>query len=91
MTSAELYAKARDLEALADDVEDCVDTARTVASSESWDCDNARDVRDAIAHWRTKAHGAARNLRDEAARVRGDARRAADREEDARHRVAEPR
>ncbi|WP_034620864.1 hypothetical protein [Cellulomonas sp. URHE0023] len=82
MTSTELYAKAKALDDLADDVESCIDPARTVASSPHWECDNATDVRDALRHWRTAAHSAARNLRDEASRVRGEARRAADREDD---------
>ncbi|MDM7830648.1 hypothetical protein [Cellulomonas edaphi] len=86
MTSVELYAKAHHLDALADDVEVCVDTAITVSSSENWECENAHDVRDALKHWRSAARSAARNLRDEAARVRGEARRAADHEKEARER-----
>ncbi|ROS22932.1 hypothetical protein [Cellulomonas sp. PhB150] len=84
MTSTELYAKAHDLETLANDVEGCVDPAKTVASSPDWDCDNATDVRDALKHWRSAAQNAARNLRDEAARVRGEARKAENREDEAR-------
>lgn len=84
MSSTELYAKATDLEALAADVEVCVDAAKAVASSPDWECANATDVRGALAQWRSAAQGAAANLREEAARVRGEARRAADREEDER-------
>lgn len=89
MTSAELYAKARDLDALADDVEVCVDAAWAVARSPEWECDNARDVRSALDGWRTAAQSAARNLRDEASRVRNEARRAADREDDEREAARE--
>lgn len=84
MGSAELFEKARQLDALADDVEVCVDTAKQVAASPEWECDNASDVRGAIGTWRSKAHAAARNLRDEASRVRGEARRAQTREREAR-------
>ena len=42
MTSAELYAKAHGLDALADDVEVCVDAAWAVARSPQWECDSAR-------------------------------------------------
>jgi len=91
MTSADLYEKARLLDALAADVEDCVDPAKTVASSPDWDCANADDVRSALSHWRGKAHGAARNLRDEAARVRSQAHKAADREEEQREQDARDR
>lgn len=80
MTSTELYAKAQSLESLADDVEGCVDAAKAVADSPDWECANATDVRGALGQWRSCARSAAQNLRDEAARVRNDARRAADRE-----------
>ncbi|WP_019135428.1 hypothetical protein [Cellulomonas massiliensis] len=84
MGSAELFEKARQLDALADDVEVVVDTAAKVAASPDWECDNATDVRGALGGWKGKARSAAANLRAEASRVRGDARRAEQREEAAR-------
>lgn len=84
MTSADLYAKARDLDALADDVETCVDVAWGVPRSPEWECANADDVRGALDQWRTAARSSARNLREEASRVRGEAGRAAEREQDQR-------
>ena len=83
MTSTELYAKARDLEALADDVEVSVDAAWVVARSPEWECANATDVRGALDQWRSAARSSARNLRDEASRVRGEARKAEDKEQEA--------
>lgn len=84
MSSTDLYAKAAALETLATDVESCVDVAKAVADSPEWECSNATDVRGSLGVWRTAAQTAAANLRGEASRVRGEARRAADREEDAR-------
>ena len=84
MTSTALYQKARDLDALADDVETSIDIAWGVARSPEWECSNADDVRDALEQWRNAARSSARNLREEASRVRGEATRAFQREEDAR-------
>ncbi|TQL01846.1 hypothetical protein [Cellulomonas sp. SLBN-39] len=88
MTSESLYERARALEVLADDVEGVLDTTRSVVTTPDWECDNATDVREAVTHWRAAAQTAARNLRAQAGDVRGEARRAADREQaerDARH------
>ena len=76
MTSAELFAKARSLEALADDVETCLDAIRSVTTTSDWECDNATDVRAGVTHWRSVARTAAAHLREEAVRVRGNARTA---------------
>ncbi|GEK20194.1 hypothetical protein [Cellulomonas xylanilytica] len=84
MTSEDLYAKARDLDALAADVETCVDVAWGVPRTPEWDCANANDVRGALDQWRSAARTSAGNLREEASRVRGEAGRAAQREQDAR-------
>lgn len=80
MNSAELFARARSIEALADDVEVAFDTVRAVAASPDWQCANADDVRATITHYRGRAQAAAANLRDEAARVRQQARDAQERE-----------
>ncbi|MDC7120348.1 hypothetical protein OMK64_02230 [Cellulomonas fimi] len=81
MTSTELFAKAQALDALAADVEIAIDPAKSIADSPDWECANATDVRGALNGWRSAAQSAARNLRDEASRVRGEARRAEEREE----------
>lgn len=88
MESTELFERARLLDALADDVETCVDTARQVASTPEWECANADDVRGALDLWRGRARTGAENLRAEASRVRGDARRAAEREQEAQEQRA---
>lgn len=85
MNSAELYARARDLESLADDVEVAFDAVHAVAASPEWQCANAEDVRSAIAHYRRAAQTAAGNLRDEARRVRQRARDVEDREREKEH------
>lgn len=79
-TSHELFAKARDLEALADDVDTCVDSTKQAAAGPTWHCDNAEEVRGKLADFQRSARNAADGIRDEAGRVRRQASAAAERE-----------
>lgn len=73
MTSEQLFARARQLETLADDVESVLDGVSTTAASPLWDCRHADDVRGQVRAHRRVAQAAARDLRDRAGRVRADA------------------
>lgn len=68
--SDELFHKAHQLNALANDVEVCCDKANTASQGSKWHCDNASEVREAIRGFRKSAQTAAENIRDEAARVK---------------------
>lgn len=74
MNSAELYAKARKLDHLADRIETVMDAASSCASSPEWECANATDVRSKIADYRRAATRAASTIRTEAGTVRSQAR-----------------
>lgn len=76
MSSDELFAKARSLDALADEIEVVFDSASTVASSPNWHCDNATDVRGQISTYRKSAVSAAGTIREKAGTVRSQARAA---------------
>ena len=82
--SDDLYAKAQQLRSLADDLEDSCDRANTAAAGQSWDCDNATEVREAIRGFRGAAQNAAEQIRAHAHVVEGQARTAADDEREAR-------
>lgn len=73
-TSDELFEKARLLSALADDLEVCCDAAHTAAQGSTWDCDNAVEVRGAIAGFRGAAGRAADGIRRYASTVSRQAR-----------------
>jgi hypothetical protein len=73
-TSDELFEKARLLRALADDIETSCDAAHSAAQGSSWDCDNATEVRGAIAGFRGAAGRAAQGIRERASTVAAQAR-----------------
>ena len=73
-TSDELFEKARLLRALADDIEVCCDAAHTAAQGPTWDCDNATEVRGAIAGFKGAAGRAADGIRQHASTVSQQAR-----------------
>ncbi|GAA5164318.1 hypothetical protein [Ornithinimicrobium tianjinense] len=73
MTSEQLFARARQLETLADDVETVLDGVSATAASPLWDCPHADDVRGQVWTYRNAAQAAARDLRHRAGRVRADA------------------
>lgn len=79
-TSEELYEKARKLDALAEDVDTCVDGAKRAATGSSWHCDNATEVRGKLDTYQSSARTAADGIRDEARTVRHQAHAAAERE-----------
>lgn len=79
-TSDELYAKARQLDALADDVDTCVDPAKNAAAGSTWHCDNATEVRGQLGTYQHSAHHAANGIRHHAGEVRKQAHAAAERE-----------
>lgn len=89
--SDDLFARARALEALADDIEPVMDLAATCASSPEWECPNATDVRGTIGQYRRAATSAAHTLRQEAATVRSQAREQLKEEKDASAAAAQPR
>jgi len=72
--SDELFEKARLLRALADDIEISCDAASSAAQGSTWDCDNASEVRGAIAGFKGAAGRAAQGIRDRAATVAQQAR-----------------
>lgn len=82
-TSHELYAKARKLDELADDVDTCVDPSKQAAAGSTWDCDNAEEVRGKLDGFQRSARSAADGIRDEAGNLRRQAHAAAEREADA--------
>lgn len=78
-TSAELYEKARELDALADDVEVvCDDVHQAANHPQRWQSPNADEVRGALSSYRASARGAASAIRQEArdVRSRADAKKA---------------
>lgn len=89
-TSDDLFAKARQLDALADDVDTCVDAAKSAAVGSGWDCDNATEVRGQLATYQNNAHNAADGIRAEATSARHDAHAAERREKAAEDREEPP-
>ena len=81
MTSAELMARARQIELLAEEVDGCVDPSWSIARSPDWRCAHADQVRGDLDRWRAAARSSARGLREEASLLRAQARRAAEREQ----------
>jgi hypothetical protein len=66
--------RARQLRALAGDIETVADAALKAARSSEWECPNADDVRGKLGTYQTKARSAAADLRAEADKAERSAR-----------------